>query len=89
MSMERLEISGYRSLKHVVWEPGPLNVLIGPNGSGKSNLLRALALLRAAAEGKLAETVRREGGMVPLLWDGQARQITLSARMKRPNFTGQ
>ncbi len=70
MGIRRLEISGYRSLAEVVWEPGPLNLLIGANGSGKSNLLRALNLLRAAAEGKLAETIRREGGMVPLLWDG-------------------
>lgn len=72
-----MEISGYRSLAEVAWEPGPLNLLIGANGSGKSNLLRALMLLRAAALGKLAEAVRREGGMVPMLWDGEHTSMEL------------
>ncbi len=78
MAIQRLEISGFRSLADVVWEPGPLNVLIGSNGSGKSNLLRALQLLKAAAEGKLSKTVRAWGGMVPLLWDGQTDSIKCS-----------
>jgi len=80
MSIQRLEISGFRSLENAVWEPGPLNVLIGPNGSGKSNLLRALYLLKAAAEGNLSKTVRAWGGMVPLLWDGQTNSIKYSVR---------
>jgi len=75
MGIQRLEISGFRSLADVIWEPGPLNVLIGPNGSGKSNLLRALQLLKAAAEGRLSKTVLSWGGMVPLLWDGQVHTI--------------
>ncbi len=78
MSIQRLEISGFRSLKDVVWEPGSLNVLIGPNGAGKSNLLRALHLLKAAAEGNLSKTVRAWGGMVPLLWDGRTNSIRYS-----------
>jgi predicted ATPase len=72
VSIERLRIQGYRSLADVTWEPGPLNVLIGLNGSGKSNLLRCLQLLSEAANGRLVESIRRAGGMVPLLWDGQA-----------------
>ncbi len=43
MGIQRLEISGFRSLADVAWEPGPLNVLIGPNGSGKSTLANVLA----------------------------------------------
>jgi predicted ATPase len=77
MILEEIQIEGFRSLKSVTWKPGRLNVLIGPNGGGKSNLLRALDLLRVAATGGLKEAILRMGGMVPLLWDGEAREIRL------------
>jgi len=75
VSIRRLEVKGFRSLRHVVWEPGPLNVLIGPNAGGKSNLLRLVELLSVAATGGLGEHVRRMGGMVPLVWDGTAEAV--------------
>ena len=84
MNIQRLEISGFRSLEHVIWEPGPLNVLIGVNGSGKSNLLRALQMLKHAADGKLSETVRSWGGMAPLVWDGQATTIRFRLQLDDP-----
>lgn len=84
MNIQRLEISGFRSLEHVIWEPGPLNVLIGMNASGKSNLLRALLLLKHAADGKLSETVRSWGGMAPLVWDGQATTIRFRLQLDDP-----
>ena len=37
--LKRIEVSGYKSIKRMSLELGPLNVLIGANGSGKSNLL--------------------------------------------------
>jgi predicted ATPase len=76
VSIQRLQISGFRSLKDISWTPGPLNVVIGPNGSGKSNLLRALALLRDSALGTLGQTVLDQGGIAPLLWDGRAKSIS-------------
>lgn len=75
MSIQKLQIQGFRSLRDVTWEPGRLNVLIGPNGSGKSNLLRALALLKHSSHGELSQEILRRGGITPLLWDGQAREI--------------
>lgn len=75
MRICRLEIEGFKSLKHVTWEPGPLNVIIGPNGAGKSNLLRFLEFIRAAAEGKLAKAVQSMGGFRALLWDGRAERL--------------
>jgi predicted ATPase len=76
MSIRRLIVEGFRSLRDVTWEPGKLNVVIGPNGSGKSNLLRALALLQKSASGELSQEVLRLGGIAPRLWDGQANTIT-------------
>jgi len=73
MKILELKVEGYRSLKHVTWKPGDLNIMIGPNGGGKSNLLRLLQLLSAAASGRLARQVQGEGGMVPMLWDGKGQ----------------
>lgn len=73
--IQKLQIKGFRSLRDVTWEPGKLNVVIGPNGSGKSNLLRALSLLQRSAHGELAESILRQGGIAPLLWDGEEQEL--------------
>ncbi|HFD39085.1 MAG TPA: ATP-binding cassette domain-containing protein [Anaerolineae bacterium] len=88
MRIERLRVQGYRSLADVTWEPGALNLLIGPNGSGKSNLLRSLQLLSDAANGHLAEGIRRAGGMVPLLWDGQTSTLAWEIDLASPSGSG-
>ncbi|MEO5728222.1 MAG: AAA family ATPase, partial [Byssovorax sp.] len=75
MSIHKVKIEGFRSLREVTWEPGKLNVVIGPNGSGKSNLLRALGLLQKSATSNLSEELLRLGGIAPLLWDGQAKEL--------------
>lgn len=80
MGIQHLQISGFRSLRDVSWKPGSLNVIIGPNGSGKSNLLRALALLQASAQGRLARTILDQGGIAPLLWDSRAAEISWKIR---------
>jgi predicted ATPase len=76
MGIKELEVKGFRSLRHVRWTPGKLNVLIGQNGSGKSNLLDACALLRQSALGKLQEGIASRGGISPLLWDGREKHLT-------------
>ncbi len=81
MKILKLEIEGFRSFKSQTWCPGDLNVLIGPNASGKSNLLRVLEMLSVAAQGGLGKYVQQEGGMEPLVWDGQAKLIRLQAKM--------
>jgi predicted ATPase len=85
VGIQTLEVRGFRSLRGVTWKPGRLNVLIGPNGSGKSNLLRALALLQTSATGGLPEDVLRLGGIVPLLWDGQAEELAWVVTTDMPN----
>ena len=81
MKILKLEFEGFRSLKSQTWCPGDLNVLVGPNASGKSNLLRVLEMLSIAAQGGLGKYIPQEGGMEPLVWDGQANRIRLRARM--------
>jgi predicted ATPase len=65
-----LSIGNYRSLKDICFELGPLTVITGVNGSGKSNIFRALSLLKAAANGRFAETLAAEGGMPGALFAG-------------------
>lgn len=42
-----------QSLEDVTVDLGRVNVFIGANGSGKSNLLEALGILSAAADGRV------------------------------------
>ena len=68
--LHTLAISGYRSLKEIVLCLGQLNLITGPNGSGKSNIYRALRLLAATADGRLIQSLAREGGLQSTLWAG-------------------
>jgi predicted ATPase len=84
MKIRQLFIEGFRSLKNVVWDPGDLNVLIGPNGSGKSNLLRVLEMISVSAQGGLGKYVQAAGGMMPMVWDGEAREIAFKVKTTPP-----
>ncbi len=76
----RLSISAYRSLRDVRLGLDALNVVTGPNGSGKSSLYRALRLLADIAQGRIIQSLAREGGLHSTLWAGPE---TLSREMKR------
>ena len=65
-----LAVSGYRSLKDVKLELGPLNVVTGANGSGKSSLYRSLRLLAEVAQGRVIASLASEGGLESTLWAG-------------------
>ena len=69
----RLAISGYRSIRDLTVELGPLNVVTGANGSGKSSLYRSLRLLSEAAQGRLIASLAMEGGLSSTLWAGPER----------------
>ncbi len=70
MKLDRLEVSGFRSIQSTDLTFAPLNVLIGANGSGKSNLLSAFELLGALADDRLAVYARERGGPDALLHNG-------------------
>lgn len=68
--INRLAISGYRSLRDVVIDLGGLTVVTGANGSGKSSLYRALRLLSDVAQGRIIASLAAEGGLSSTLWAG-------------------
>lgn len=80
MQLSTLAISNYRSLRNLVVPLGRLNVVTGANGSGKSNLYRALRLLADTAQGRVVQSLAREGGLSSTLWAGPE---LVSRRMKR------
>jgi predicted ATPase len=69
----RLAVAGYRSLRDLGLDLGPLNIVTGANGSGKSSLYRALRLLSEAAQGRLISSLAAEGGLSSTLWAGPER----------------
>lgn len=66
----RLAISGYRSLRDIRLELGPLNVVTGANGSGKSSLYRSLRLLADISQSRVIQSLASEGGLQSTLWAG-------------------
>ncbi|WP_026223080.1 AAA family ATPase [Methylocystis rosea] len=66
----RLAISGYRSIRDLVLAPGRLTIVTGANGAGKSSLYRALRLLADVAQGRIVQSLAREGGLNSTLWAG-------------------
>ena len=60
-----LSVRTFKSLDDVTVDLGLVNVFIGANGSGKSNLLEALGVLAAAADGKVDDQALLARGVRP------------------------
>ena len=63
--LEKLTIRTFKSLEDVTVDLGRVNVFIGANGSGKSNLLEAVGVLSAAADGKVDDQSLLSRGVRP------------------------
>ena len=51
-TIRKVDIRGFKSIYSTTIELGRVNCFIGANGVGKSNLLEALGVLGAAANGR-------------------------------------
>lgn len=63
--LETLSVRTFKSLDDVAVDLGLVNVFVGANGSGKSNLLEALGVLAAAADGKVDDQALLARGVRP------------------------
>ena len=63
--LDSLFVRTFKSLDDVTVDLGLVNVFIGANGSGKSNLLEALGILSAAADGKVDDQALLARGVRP------------------------
>lgn len=63
--LNHIKIESFKSLENVEVELGRVNVFIGANGSGKSNLLEAIGVLSAAANGRVDDEALLRRGVRP------------------------
>lgn len=63
--LDTLFVRTFKSLENVRVDLGRVNVFIGANGSGKSNLLEALGVLSAAADGRVDDQTLLARGVRP------------------------
>jgi energy-coupling factor transporter ATP-binding protein EcfA2 len=61
----KLTVESFKTLEKVEVDLGVVNVFVGANGSGKSNLLEAVGVLAAAADGKVDDKVLLQRGVRP------------------------
>ncbi len=80
-ALSRIHVEGFRSLRDVTLEPGPVTVLIGPNGAGKSNLLAFLRMIPMIRTRSLRLFVGRAGGASSLLFYGPKVTAEISFRL--------
>ena len=63
--LESVIVESFKSLEKVELHLGSVNVFIGANGSGKSNLLEAVGVLGAAANGRVDDEALLRRGVRP------------------------
>ena len=79
--LDRLVLSGYKSIKNCDLEFRALNVLIGANGAGKSNLLSFFRMMQQLLNSELQLFVSKQGGPDSLLYFGRKVTERLSAEL--------
>ena len=80
-NLTRLDLRGFKSIRHINVELRDLNILLGANGAGKSNLLSWFRLLNHLISGNLQSEVGREGGANAILHHGSKRTDLLECTM--------
>ena len=80
--IESFSVRTFKSLEDVTVDLGQVNVFIGANGSGKSNLLEAVGVLSAAADGRVDDQSLLSRGVRP-----GVPQLYKSAFPARPGRT--
>ena len=81
LELTHLTLRGFKSIKELNLEWGPVNVLIGPHGAGKSNFLSFFRMLDELVEGHLQLFVGRSGGSNTLLHYGTKVTDCIDAKL--------
>lgn len=85
MRLDRIEVTGFKSIRELKLDLRPLNVLIGVNGSGKSNFIALFRLLNKMVEGNFQVFVREQEGANSFLYFGRktTKQIAIQLTFGR------
>jgi predicted ATPase len=81
ITLKRIALSGYKSIREMELELRPVNVLIGENGAGKSNLVSFLRLIRQMMAKRLSTFIAESGRASSLLFYGPRRTPRIRARL--------
>lgn len=77
--LDRIKLSGYKSIKDMDLELGKLNVLIGANGAGKSNLISLFKLFNHLLSNNLQQHIAASGFADTILYYGSKRTPQISS----------
>ncbi len=89
MKLDHIELSGFKSIRELKLDLGPLNVFIGANGSGKSNFIALFEVLNNMVAGNFQLYVAKKGGAESLLYYGQKSTEKIQIRLDfGPNAYG-
>jgi len=86
--LANITLSGYKSIKQMSLDLGPLNVLVGPNGAGKSNLVSFFRLLNEMMGGRLQAYIVTSGGADSLLFYGKTTTPHIESALTFETPTG-
>ena len=87
--LDTFKVESFKSLENVEIELGRVNVFIGANGSGKSNLLEAIGVLSAAANGRVDDEALLRRGVRPGLPKLYKASFKHSRQPKETRFTAE
>ena len=87
--IDRITVSGFKSIADLKLDIEDINVLIGGNGSGKSNFIGVFKLLREITEGRLETYVKTSGGADSMLHFGSEHTSEASFRVYLNNHVDQ
>jgi predicted ATPase len=82
VTLDRIEVQGFKSIGHMDLHLERLNVLIGANGAGKSNFIAVFDLLRHIVDQELQDFVAASGFADALLHFGQKRTSEIAVRLE-------
>lgn len=80
--LKNVIVRGFRSIKEMDLELGPINVCIGANGAGKSNLIEFFKMINELMEGRLQQYLATTGRATANLHFGPKVTPQLEAQLK-------
>ena len=80
--LKKVSVRGFRSIKEMDLELGPINVCIGANGAGKSNLIEFFKMINELMAGRLQRYVATTGRATTNLHFGPKVTPQLEAELK-------
>ena len=86
--LDRIQLSGYKSIKEMDLELGKLNVFIGANGAGKSNLISLFKLFNHLLSNNLQQYIAASGFADAILYYGSKRTPQISTTFYFTTLSG-